>query len=204
MVKLLQFSQGHPKPAFSEKVQRGDQRKCLKNRQKSSPHFKSLEGLAQMALSSNQNALKVERLHKILGQKSGFKSARMAKLLQFLQGHPKPAFSKKVQREDQGIFFKNRPKSSFRLKGPNTLAQMSLSSNQDALKVQRLEKILGQKSGSKSSLIAKLFQFLQGHPKPAFSEKVEKGSKENVSKKSPKDQPSFEKLKSTGANGIIL
>ena len=42
----------------------------------------------------------------------------MAKLQQFSQGHPKPAFSEKVQRGDQGKFFKNRPKSSPRLKGP--------------------------------------------------------------------------------------
>ena len=57
----------------------------------------------------------------ILGQKSGSKSARMAKLWQFWQGHPKPAFSEKVQREDQGKFFKNRLKSSPRLKGPKSL-----------------------------------------------------------------------------------
>ena len=36
----------------------------------------------------------------------------------FFQGHPKPAFSEKVERGNQGKFFKNRPKSSFRLKGP--------------------------------------------------------------------------------------
>ena len=34
---------------------------------------------------------------------------------------PKPAFSEKVQRGDQGKFFKNRPKSSLRLKGPKAL-----------------------------------------------------------------------------------
>ena len=45
----------------------------------------------------------------------------MAKLWQFLQGHPKPAFSEKVQRGDQGKFFKNRPKISPRLKGPKAL-----------------------------------------------------------------------------------
>ena len=45
----------------------------------------------------------------------------MAKLWQFLQGHPKPAFSKKVQKRDQKKFFKNRPKSSPRLKGPKAL-----------------------------------------------------------------------------------
>ena len=42
----------------------------------------------------------------------------MAKLWEFLQGHPKPVFFSKVQRGDQGKFFKNRPKGSPRLKGP--------------------------------------------------------------------------------------
>ena len=34
----------------------------------------------------------------------------MAKLWQFLQGHPKAAFSKKKQRGDKGKFLKNRQK----------------------------------------------------------------------------------------------
>ena len=45
----------------------------------------------------------------------------MGKLWQLLQGHPKPAFSEKVQSWDQGKFFKNRAKSSPRLKGPKAL-----------------------------------------------------------------------------------
>ena len=62
------------------------------------------------------------------------KSARRFKLWQFTEGHPKPAFSEKVQTGDQGKFVKNRPKSSPRLKGPkaqteSTLTQMALSSN---------------------------------------------------------------------------
>ena len=74
-----------------------------------------------MALSSNWNALKVQRLEKILQQKAAAKSARMAKLWQFFQGHPKPAFSKKLQRGEEGKLFKNRPKSSPRLKGLKAL-----------------------------------------------------------------------------------
>ena len=38
--KLWQFWEGHPKPRFSEKVQRGDQEKFFKNRPKSSLRFK--------------------------------------------------------------------------------------------------------------------------------------------------------------------
>ena len=40
MAQLWQFKQGHPNPAFSEKVQRGDQEKFLKNRPKSSLRLK--------------------------------------------------------------------------------------------------------------------------------------------------------------------
>ena len=55
------------------------------------------------------------------GENSGPKRARTTKLWQFWQGHPKPAFSKKVQRRVPRKFFKNRPKSSPRLKGPKAL-----------------------------------------------------------------------------------
>ena len=71
--------------------------------------------LAQMALSSNYYALKVQRLDKILAHKAVSSNGN------FLQGHPKPEFSEKVQRGHQGKFFKNRPKSSFRWKGPKVL-----------------------------------------------------------------------------------
>ena len=50
----------------------------------------------------------MQRLEKIGGQKSGSKTARMVKLLQFSQGHTKPAFSDKVQGGTEGIGF---PKS---------------------------------------------------------------------------------------------
>ena len=63
----------------------------------------------------------MQRLAKIIAQKAAPKSARMAKLVQFWQGHPKPEFSEKVQRGDQGKFFKNRPKSSHSLKGLKAL-----------------------------------------------------------------------------------
>ena len=38
--KLWQFWQNHPKPAFSKKGQRGDQRKFFKNRPKGTPRLK--------------------------------------------------------------------------------------------------------------------------------------------------------------------
>ena len=58
---------------------------------------------------------------KDFGGKRGSKSARMAKIWQFSQGHPKAPFSEKVQRGDQGKFFKNRPKSGPPFKNPKAL-----------------------------------------------------------------------------------
>ena len=130
MAKLWQYSQGHPKPAFSEKVQRGNQGKFFKNRPKSSPRSKGPKALWRKwdypLISLHLKAKAGEDF----GAKSGSKSARIAKLWQFLHGPQKPAFSEKVYRGDQGKFFKNRPKSSPRFERPkSTLAQVELYSN---------------------------------------------------------------------------
>ena len=93
----------------------------------------------------------------------------MAKLLRFAQGHPKPAFSEKVQRGDQGKFFKNRPEGCPRLKGQKALwrkwhyplISMHLKSKA------KTGKGLGANNDSKGARMAKLWQFLEGHPKPA-------------------------------------
>ena len=84
----------------------------------------------------------------------------MAKLWQFLQGQPKPAFSEKVQSGDQGKFFKNRPKSRPPLKGPKDHSgangiNLLLLCTYNA----RDGKDFGAKGGFKSARIAKLWQF---------------------------------------------
>ena len=98
MAKLWQFSRGHSKPAFSEKVQRGDQGKFFKNRSKSKPRLKSTKAL----LRKRYYPLIIMHLRAKTGDdfaaNRGFKTARMAKLWQFSLGHPKPSFSEKVQR----------------------------------------------------------------------------------------------------------
>ena len=123
MAKLLQLSRGHSKPAFSEKVQRGDQGKFLEKRSKSKPRLKGRKALLRKWYYPLIIMHLRAKTGDDFGATSGFKSARMAKLWQFSQGHPKPAFSEKVQRGDQGKFFKNRPKSSLRLKGPKALCR---------------------------------------------------------------------------------
>ena len=100
----------------------------------------------------------------------------MAKLWQFLRGHSKPAFSEKVQRGDQGKFFKNRSKSKPRLKGTKALLRKCYY----PLIIMHLRAKTGDdfgaNSGFKTARMAKLWQFSLGHPKPSFSEKVQKGN----------------------------
>ena len=74
-----------------------------------------------MSLSSNLNPLIVQRPEKILARQAAPKVPEWPSFLQFSHGHRKPAFSEKVQRGHKGEFFKNRPKSSPRLKGPKAL-----------------------------------------------------------------------------------
>ena len=107
----------------------------------------------------------------------------MAKLWQFLEGHPKPAFSEKVQRGDQEKFFKNRPESSPRFNGPTALwrkCHYNLYSMQLKCKDWTTFR---RKQRFQKCRIAKLWQFRQGHPKPAFSEKSAKGGPREIFKK---------------------
>ena len=83
-------------------------------------------------------------------QKRGSKTARMTKLWQFSQGHPKPVFSEKVQTEDQGKFLKKSPKKKPLSEKPtNTLAPKALFSSYYVLLEESLEKILAQKAAPK-------------------------------------------------------
>ena len=118
MARLWQFSEGHSKPGFSEKVQRETKRSFSKIAQKSSPPFKKANStLAQMTLSSNKYALKVQGLEKILAQKAALKVPKWRSYGNFEKVTQNP----QVQRGDEGKFFKNRPKSKPRLKGPKAL-----------------------------------------------------------------------------------
>ena len=121
MTKLWQFWQGHPKPAFSEKVQRGDQGKFLKNRPKSSPRLKGPKALWRKwhypLTSMHVNC----KDWKTLQRKQRLQKGPNGEVMAIFGRSPKPAFSEKVQRGDQEKFFKNRLKRSLRLKGPKAL-----------------------------------------------------------------------------------
>ena len=109
------------KPHFLNKCKRGTKENFSKIAQKV-----ALLSKTQQHSGANGIILKLvcnysAKTGEDFGAKSGSKRAPMAGLWQFRQAHPKPEFSEKVQRGDKGKFFKNRPKSSHRLKGLKSL-----------------------------------------------------------------------------------
>ena len=106
---------------------------------------------------------------------------------------PKTRNFKKGQRVDQERFFKNRPKSSPRLKGKKRTGANSIILYFGCVKSAKTGEDLGAKSGLKRARMAKLWQFSEGHPKPAFSEKEQRGDQEKLLKNRPKRTPRFKK-----------
>ena len=74
-----------------------------------------------MALSSYKYALIAPRLEKVLAQNAAPKVPEWQSYGKFRKVTLNPDFSEKVERGDQGKFFKNRPKSSPCLKGRKAL-----------------------------------------------------------------------------------
>ena len=74
-----------------------------------------------MTLSSYKYALIAPRLETILAQNVAPKVPEWQSYGKFRKVTLNPHFSEKVERGDQGKLFKNRPKSSPRLKGPKAL-----------------------------------------------------------------------------------
>ena len=111
----------------------------------------------------------------------------MATLQQFLQGHPKLAFSEKVQRGDYKKFFKNRPKKPSFERPKSTLAKIALSFNHYALKLQRLENIVAQTADPKVPEWPSYSNFRKITQKAHFLKKCKGETKGNFSNIAQKD-----------------
>ena len=156
-----------------------------------------------MALSSNLYALNVKRMEMILAQTTAPKVPGWPSDGNFLQGHPKPAFSKKVQRGDQGKFFKNRPKRNHRLKGPKALwrkwhyplfkMHLKCKDWKGFWRKQRLQKC---PNGQLTTIFAR-------SPKPRIFWKSARGGPRETFQKAPKKEPSFERPKSTLSQMVL-
>ena len=147
----------------------------------------------------------MEKTREDLCGNSGSKSAWMARLWQFTQGHPKPAFPETVQTGDQGKFFKNRPKSCPRLKGPKALWRkwhyplISMHLNcKDWRRFWRKQRLQKCPNGQVMAIFAR-------SPKTRiFWKSAKGGSKGNFSKIAQKVALDGKAQKHCGANGIIL
>ena len=121
MAKLWQFLQGHPKPAFSEKVQRGDQGKFFKNRPKSSTRFEGPRALWRKwhypVISTHLQCKNWRRFRR----KQRLQKCPNRQVMAIFARSPKSRIFWKAQTGDQGKFFKNRPKRYPPWKGPKAL-----------------------------------------------------------------------------------
>ena len=127
----------------------------------------------------------------------------MAKLWQFSQSHPKPAFSEKVQRGDQEKFFKNRSKSKLRLKGRKALLRkwyyplnsMRLK-RKDWTRFRRKQRLQKCPNGQVIAIFTR-------SPKTRIFLKSAKGGPREIFQKSPKRMPSLKRPKSTVAQMLL-
>ena len=150
-----------------------------------------------MSLSSKLHPLIMQRLKTILAQKAAPKLPERPSYGNFWPLHPKPAFSEKVQRGDQGKFFKNRPKSSPRLKGPKALwrkwhyplISMHLKCK-DWRRFRRKQRLQKCPNGQVMEILAR-------SPKTRIFWKSAKGGPREIFQKSPKKMPSLKRPKST-------
>ena len=129
----------------------------------------------------------------------------MGTLWQLSQGHPKPAFSGKVKRDDQGIFFKNRPKSSPRLKGPKALLRKwHYSLICMHLNCKDWRRFWGKQAAPKVPEWPSYGNLGKVTQKPYFLKKCKGGTKTNFSKIAQKLPLAWKAQKHSGANCILL
>ena len=125
----------------------------------------------------------------------------MDKLWQLSQGHPKAAFSEKVQREDQGKFFKNLPKSSPRLEGQKALwRKWHYPLISMHLKGKDWRRFWGKKAAPKVPHWPSYCNFCKVTQNPHFLKKYKGGTKGNFSKIAQKVALASKAQKHSGAS----
>ena len=204
MTKLWQFWQRHPKPAFSEKVQRGDQGKFFKNRPKSSPRLKGLKALWRKWHYSPISMHLKCRDWKRFWRKKQLQNVPNDQVMAIFATSPKTRIFWKSAKGGPRKIFQKSPKKWPSLQKPNsTLAQMALSCSLYALIVQRLEKILAQKAAPKRPEWRSYGNLGKVTQNPHFLKKCKGGTKGNFSKIAQKVVFVWKARKHSGANGII-
>ena len=138
-----------------------------------------------MALSSNFIAFKVQTLENIFAQTAAPKVPEWPSYGNFREVIQNPHFLKKCKRGTKGNFSKIAQKDALPKKAQKHTSAKGLSSNQYALKVQTLDKILAHKAAPKVPEWPSYGIFRIVTQYPHFLKKYKGGTKE-IFKKSPK------------------
>ena len=177
-------------PHFLKKCNGGTKRNFLKIAQKV-----SLAGKAQQHSGANGIILLLVCTYTAktgddFGEKGGSKSARIAKLWKVSQNHPKPAFSEKVQREDQKKFSPGLkdPKAHW-LKWHYPIISIHLKCK-DWTRFWRKQRLPKCPNGQVMAIFAR-------SPKTRIFWKSAKGGPREIFQKSPKKMPSLKRPTST-------
>ena len=121
MAKLWKFSQGHPKPAYSEKLHWGDQGKFFKHRPKSSPRLKDSKALWRKwhypLISMHLNCKGSRRFW----WKQRHQKCSNTKVMVIFATSPKTRIFWKSAKGGLRQIFQKSPKRSPRLKSPKEL-----------------------------------------------------------------------------------
>ena len=205
MTKLWQFSQGHPKPAFSEKVQRGDQGIFFKNRPKSSLRLKGAKALCRKWHYTSTSILLRCKDWRRFWRRKRLQKCPNGQVMAIFARSPKSRIFWKSAKGDQGKFFKNRPKSSPRLKGLKALwRKWHYSPFSMHLKCKDWKRFWRKKRLQRVPEWPSYCNFCKVTQNPHFLKKCKGGTKENFSKIAQKVALVWKAQKHSGANGIIL
>ena len=131
----------------------------------------------------------MQRLEKILVQKAPTKVPESPSFGNFRKVTQNPHFLKQCKGGPRKIFQKIAQKRALAWKAQQYSGENGVILYLACTYSAKTGENLGAKSSYKSSRIAKFWQFSQSHPKPAFSETVQRGDQEKLFKNRPKTSP---------------
>ena len=172
-----------PKSRIFWKSAKGGRREIFEKSAKGMPSLKRPKSsLAQMSLSYKLYLLIMQKLKKILAQTAAPKLPEWPRYGDFRKVTQDPYFLKKCKGGTKENFSKIAKKRALDWKAQKHSGAANIILYLVCTWSANTEEDLGAKSGSTTARIAKLWQLSQGHPKPAFSEKKQRGPKRNFSK----------------------
>ena len=182
-----------PKTRIFRKGARGGPWEIFQKSPKKQASFETGQSaLAQMILSSNQYALKVQRLQMILALTTAPKVPEWPSYANFRKVTQNLHFLKNCKRGTNGNFLNNAQKVALLRKSQKLSCGNGFILQLVCAKSAKTGQDFSAKSGSKSARIAKLWQFLAWSPKTRIFLKRLKGGSKEIFQKSPTKQPSFE------------